>query len=177
MFVSISWYSSLHLPQLKVYCQCSNDGLYNRSVMAAILDICKLANFQTQTGLSTKVGSEKKSRKSDEYWQQESIYVDLKYGNKSMAAILNMQISWFSNSARIIIRACWEKNSQRLDKYWRLEIFELKQDHLSERVQKKMAKIEWILKTGELHVILNMQISPWRQSWICKLADFRTWAG
>ena len=77
--------------------------------MAAILDICKLANFQTQTGLSTKESSEKKSRKADEYWQQESIYVDLKYGNKSMAAILYMQISWFSNSARIIIRAYWEK--------------------------------------------------------------------
>ena len=23
----------------------------------------------------------------------------------------------------------------------------------------------------------NMQISPWRPSWICKLADFRTQAG
>ena len=34
-------------------------GLYNRSAMAAIMDICKLSNFQTQTGQSTKEGSEK----------------------------------------------------------------------------------------------------------------------
>ena len=67
--------------------------LYNRSAMAAILDICKLANFQTQTGKSTKEGSEKKSRKSDEYWQLESVYVDIEYANKSMTAILDMQIS------------------------------------------------------------------------------------
>ena len=29
-------------------------GLYNRSAMAAILDICKLANFQTQTEKSVR---------------------------------------------------------------------------------------------------------------------------
>ena len=42
-------------------------GLYNESAVAAILDICKLANFHTQTGQTTKEGSEKKLRKSDEY--------------------------------------------------------------------------------------------------------------
>ena len=36
-----SKYESLHLPQLKVYCQCSNDGAdpYIISVMAVILDM------------------------------------------------------------------------------------------------------------------------------------------
>ena len=52
-----------------------------------------MANFQTQTGQSTKEGAEKKSRKSDEYWRLESVYVDLEYAKKSMAAILDMKIS------------------------------------------------------------------------------------
>ena len=84
---------SIHLPQLKFFANAVTMGLYNRSAMVAILDIYKLANFQTQTGQSTKEGSEKKLRKSDEYCRLESVYFDLEYANNSMTAILNMQIS------------------------------------------------------------------------------------
>ena len=55
-------------------------GLYNRSAMAAISDICKLANFQTQTGQSTKKGLEKNCENeiNIDDW---SVYFDLGYAN------------------------------------------------------------------------------------------------
>ena len=86
-------------------------GLYNRSATAAILDICKLANFRTQTGKSNKEGLEKNSKKSDEYGQLKSVYIDLEYANKSMVAILDIYANYL--------------------------IF----DNLSEHVEKKFSKI------------------------------------
>ena len=62
-----------------------------------------------------------------------------------MMAILDMQISWF---------------------------FNFSQDNLSEHVEKQILEDlididDWRASTS----ILNMQISKWRPSWICKFAD------
>ena len=117
------------------------------------------------------------------------------YNISAMAAILGMEISWFSNSTREIhqrvfrikIAKIWWSmaTGERLHRSWIYKlahcghieyanqlIFKLDQDNLSEIVEKKIAKNigDWRVFT----LILEMQISPWRPCLIRKLADFRT---
>ena len=79
---------------------------------------------------------------------QMSIYVDLEYANLPMAATLDMQISWFSNSTKIIHQKVFKKRIAEVG----------------------MNIDDW----REFTSILNMQISPWLLSWICIIADFLT---
>ena len=54
-------------------------------------------------------------------------------------------------------------------------IFELEQDSPSEGVEKKNCEDQMNIDDWRAFTsLLNMQISPWQPSWICKLADFQS---
>ena len=105
------------------------------------------------------------------------------YNISAKAAILDMQISWFSNSTREIHQRVFRKKivkiwwalatGERLRRYWICklahvghveyanQLFSNSTRMIYQRVlRKKFAKIRWILGTGECL----------RWSWICKLA-------